>query len=706
VNRNSPDNLVKVLLDKTDGINEINTVENNEKIGENPDISSQQIPLSVPKILLVLESDFLLDNDIIPSSFINQVEYLGLCGYDVYGLFFTSREERKGDNYEPFYHQLHPIIDKIFQDFPLKIRWIVNYGTTNIIPDNFNKKQYIKEILSDKISLNRDLINRYNLTIPSDLIQLLQTNKFDVIYLNSIVSYSVIDRFNVTKSSIICEVPDIKSYQYALNNHRDIDLEEYQLECKLLNQCEALIFHNQCELEKLEETINYPQNYVSPVLKNSSKNDYFKVMDTVFSSLLNERALSLKEIGEKVVILYPWGDILERKSGASKRVGLLIDYLKSQSYQVWLFTTGESKDFRQDNIHYTYYQQSYADYCLVNNIYKDAYKSWSDALTFDIDQDSKNINNSQESDHWLPWIYYQYRFDSGFINWVKNLAEWADTIILEYPFWALTVADICHQYNTQLIVTAHDILVQQLDRKTLIGKIALAEEIKALQKADHLITVSHKDQEFLNQYKLSSTVIPNPVNLEQDISEKLTEKMFRETHFQNINKPFCLFVGSQHQPNIEAVKIIQQIAEDFSSYYPDISCQFLIVGGCWEPEENNNFIALGKVSDQELSMLYNHAALILSPILSGTGSSLKTIEAMAYGKAILGTTVAFRGYPVESGKQGIISDSIDEYAHVIATLFKDPQKVQQIAKNAQKFSQEYDYRHLYASYKQLIEGIK
>ncbi|MGB5769005.1 MAG: glycosyltransferase family 4 protein, partial [Crocosphaera sp.] len=284
--------------------------------------------------------------------------------------------------------------------------------------------------------------------------------------------------------------------------------------------------------------------------------------------------------------------------------------------------------------------------------------------------------------------------------------EWADTIILEYPFWALTVADICHQYNTQLVVTAHDILAQQLAPATLTGKIALAEEIKALKQADHLICVSNNDQEFLKQYKLSSTVIPNPVNIEQDISEKSTEKLFLETPFKKIDKPFCLFVGSQHQPNIEAVKVIQQIAADFSSYYSDISCQFLIVGSCWEPEEKNNFIALGKVSDQELSMLYNHAALILAPILSGTGSSLKTVEAMAYGKVVLGTTVAFRGYPVESGKQGIICDRLEEYPHLIVKLLNDPQKLQEVGQNARQFSQEYDYRNLYRSYKQLIEEIK
>ena len=696
--QNSPDNLLKTLLSSQNTIKLDNIASNKSPIEINHQIVSNDTPETVPKILLVIESDFLLDNETTNPSFINQLDYLGLCGYDVYGLFFTNKIERKGNNYEPFYHQVYPVIDRIFQEFSvsLKQRWIVNYNSSDIIPYALNTKEYIKEVLEEKNSFKRDLIERYNLGIPSDLIQLLQSNQFDVIFLNSIISYSIIDHFNVTQSSVICEVSETLSYRYAVNNHRNIDEDEYQLECKLLNQCDSLIFRNQYELEKVGETVNKPQLCVISEQDNLEKADYFKKMNQVFTSLLDDRAMLLNTTGKKVAILYPWGDILERKSGASKRVSLLIDYLKSQSYQVWLFTTGDAKDFREDGVHYTYYQQAYEDYCLVNDIYKDAYQSWYDVLN----SNSDTLENNQESEHWLPWIYYQYRFDLGFINWVKKLTEWADTVILEYPFWGSTVGDICHQSKTQLIITAHDILVQQLDENTLIGKIALAEEIKALKQGDHLISVSQDDQSFLRQHKLSSILVPNPVNIEECSDEKLRE----DSPFKTIEKPFCLFVGSRHDPNIEAVEVIQQIAKDFTIQYPNVSFQFIVVGSCWEPEENNNFIALGKVSDQDLAWLYHHATLILSPILSGTGTSLKTVEAMAYGKVLLGTSVAFRGYPVESDKEGIICDRLDEYVLLIANLLKDENKLQEMGENAKQFAKKYDYRLLYSSYHDLIEN--
>ncbi|MDJ0598555.1 MAG: glycosyltransferase family 4 protein, partial [Crocosphaera sp.] len=694
--QNSPDNLVKILLSNKEYIY-VDKIEFSQlKIDTNKEIFSNNILREIPKILLAIESDFLVDQETIDPSFLNYIEYLGLCGYDVYGLFFTNKQERKGEHYEPFYHQVYPVIDRIFQEFSVKIkqRWIVDYGQINALPYNTDAKEYVQEVLDQKNSLKRDLVERYNLSIPSDLSQLLQTNQFDVIFLNSIVSYSIIDRFNITQTSVICEVPQTRSYQYAVNNYRDINEDEYQLECQLLNQCDALIFHHQYELEKIKETASNFQGYVISVEDNLDNADYFQTMDQVFNSLLKERAIPLKATGKKVAILYPWGDILERKSGASKRVGLLIDYLKSQSYQVWLFTTGDAKDFRKDGVHYTYYQQSHQDYCLVNDIYKDAYQSWSDVINFNNDIPEK----SKEFDHWLPWIYYQYRFDSGFINWVKKLAEWADTVILEYPFWALTVGDICHQNQTQFIITAHDILSQQLNENTLIGKIALREEIKALQQGDYLVSVSTDDQNFLKQYELSSILIPNPVDIEQGPEQKL----IKHSSFKNIEKSFCLFVGSRHEPNIEAVKVIQQMAKDFAVQYPDLSCQFIVVGSCWEPEENNNFIAFGKVSDQDLAWLYHNAALILSPILSGTGTSLKTVEAMAYGKVLLGTSIAFRGYPVESGKEAIICDRLDEYPYLITQLINNHDKQKEIEENAQIFAKNYDYRTVYRSYEQII----
>jgi hypothetical protein len=57
---------------------------------------------------------------------------------------------------------------------------------------------------------------------------------------------------------------------------------------------------------------------------------------------------------------------------------------------------------------------------------------------------------------------------------------------------------------------------------------------------------------------------------------------------------------------------------------------------------------LGKLNNQVLSLLYLKVSLIITSIMSVTGTSLKIMERIAYGKVILGTAIAFRGYPMKS----------------------------------------------------------
>ena len=130
--------------------------------------------------------------------------------------------------------------------------------------------------------------------------------------------------------------------------------------------------------------------------------------------------------------------------------------------------------------------------------------------------------------------------------------------------------------------------------------------------------------------------------------------------------------------------------------------QFVIVGGCWPIEQEGNFISLGKVSDELLTYLYQRATLVLSPLSSGTGMSVKTIEAMAYGKVILGTSVGFRGYPVESGVNCVVCDNLDDYPEKIGHLIQQPEVLNRIGQQAKEFAQDYDYHLLYKTYLDLI----
>lgn len=61
----------------------------------------------------------------------------------------------------------------------------------------------------------------------------------------------------------------------------------------------------------------------------------------------------------------------------------------------------------------------------------------------------------------------------------------------------------------------------------------------------------------------------------------------------------------------------------------------------------------------------------ISPIASGTGIKMKTLDAMAHGKAMIGLRNAFRGVPVENGLQAMIADSPSDFARLFEELIDD-----------------------------------
>src|SRR5208283_1971561 len=53
----------------------------------------------------------------------------------------------------------------------------------------------------------------------------------------------------------------------------------------------------------------------------------------------------------------------------------------------------------------------------------------------------------------------------------------------------------------------------------------------------------------------------------------------------------------------------------------------------------------GEVAD--LAPYYRAARCVIAPMVSGSGTSIKTIEALALGKPFVGTSKAFRGMPLD-----------------------------------------------------------
>jgi glycosyltransferase involved in cell wall biosynthesis len=132
-----------------------------------------------------------------------------------------------------------------------------------------------------------------------------------------------------------------------------------------------------------------------------------------------------------------------------------------------------------------------------------------------------------------------------------------------------------------------------------------------------------------------------------------------------------LFVGQSHAPNLAALKWF------FAEVWPRIAARkytLKVLGAValfiqeFLPKVYEEFrpCFVGEVAD--LAPYYRAARCVIAPMVSGSGTSIKTIEALALGKPFIGTTKAYRGMAIEKiAETGIRAyDDPQSFADAIA----------------------------------------
>lgn len=135
-----------------------------------------------------------------------------------------------------------------------------------------------------------------------------------------------------------------------------------------------------------------------------------------------------------------------------------------------------------------------------------------------------------------------------------------------------------------------------------------------------------------------------------------------------------IFVGKMdYAPNIEACEYF--VREVFPLVRRECGqARFAIVG--MSPtsrvrqlgRENDSVVVTGRVNT--VSAFYRNAAVVVAPMVSGSGLQNKIIEAMAHGCAVVTTSTGANG--LDSEAQGlVISDDAEEMARVCVNMLKD-----------------------------------
>lgn len=266
----------------------------------------------------------------------------------------------------------------------------------------------------------------------------------------------------------------------------------------------------------------------------------------------------------------------------------------------------------------------------------------------------------------LDWSYYQrsgipttdivfahaHHLNREYTELCSSLANEADLIVAEqcftFPLAKVLSSEIPIVYNSQNV---------ELDLKEqMFGPSEVRDELlqwtkeceaSALSQSALTIYCSQDDRLRASDLydlskKLPFAIVENGTDTRSIGYKTVSERRFIQKSL-NIDGGYCLFLGSWHEPNIEACRDIFSIAKKLPDVY------FCIAGTVGEyfkedgAEIPRNVLVTGKVSEAERLALVQGASCALNPMRSGSGTNIKMLDYLGAGLPVLSTPTGARG---------------------------------------------------------------
>jgi sugar transferase (PEP-CTERM/EpsH1 system associated) len=192
-------------------------------------------------------------------------------------------------------------------------------------------------------------------------------------------------------------------------------------------------------------------------------------------------------------------------------------------------------------------------------------------------------------------------------------------------------------------------------------------EIERCQRADVVLVTSERERLSLKNMLPDSVieVVPNGVDIEA----------FQRICSEQEVPGQIIFTGSmEYYPNVDAVLFFAQKCWPLiRAQVPDATWQ--IVGKnplpkVWKLTELPGIMVTGSVPDVRPYLAATQVAIV--PLLVGSGTRLKILEALAMQKAVVSTSLGCEGLSVVSGKHLRVADQPEAFAQEVVGLLRNP----------------------------------
>lgn len=152
--------------------------------------------------------------------------------------------------------------------------------------------------------------------------------------------------------------------------------------------------------------------------------------------------------------------------------------------------------------------------------------------------------------------------------------------------------------------------------------------------------------------------------------------------------PTVLFVGMlSYPPSIEAIGLLlEEIMPAVRERVPD--ARLMVVGRDPGPRLRRELAGRPwcdlHQNVPDLAPFYSQARCVAIPLRTGSGTRLKTYEAMSYGLPVVGSSVAFEGIAVSDGETGLFANTSAEFVEGVVHLLSDLQFAGRIGSNSRE----------------------
>jgi glycosyltransferase involved in cell wall biosynthesis len=208
--------------------------------------------------------------------------------------------------------------------------------------------------------------------------------------------------------------------------------------------------------------------------------------------------------------------------------------------------------------------------------------------------------------------------------------------------------------------------------------------------------VSHQERQLFERFfpesKSKVEIVPNGINFRDYSVLKVKPKPNR-----------LIFTGPfRYHVNYEAMQWF------ISEVYPKILAQLpntqLMITGDHKNlplPSNKNITLTGFVAD--IKPLIASSWISIAPLLSGGGTRLKILEAMAIGTPVVSTTKGAQGLEAKSEEHLMIADSAESFANHVVKILNDKELHARLATSARKLvSEKYDWNTLLPQFERVV----